>query len=81
MEVWGADIGKAYLEATTKEKLRIVACPEFFAPTHTNSVGLRLTTNISLFWILSWEILIEQQQQMLLKKAGNTQHSTKDWLK
>ena len=29
MEVWGADIGNAYLEATTKEKLYIVAGPEF----------------------------------------------------
>ena len=29
MEIWGADIGNAYLEATTKEKLCIVAGPEF----------------------------------------------------
>ena len=29
MEVWGADIGNAYLEATTKEKLCIEAGPEF----------------------------------------------------
>ena len=29
MEGWGADIGNAYLEATTKEKLYIVAGPEF----------------------------------------------------
>ena len=29
MEVWEADIGNAYLEATTKEKLYIVAWPEF----------------------------------------------------
>ena len=29
MEVWGADIGNAYLEATTKDKLFIVAGPEF----------------------------------------------------
>ena len=29
MEVWGADIGNAYLEATTKEKLYIVAGLEF----------------------------------------------------
>ena len=29
MEVWGADIGNAYLEATTKEKFYIVAGPEF----------------------------------------------------
>ena len=29
MEVLGADIGNAYLEATTKEKLYIVAGPEF----------------------------------------------------
>ena len=28
-EVWGADIGNAYLEAKTKEKLYIVAGPEF----------------------------------------------------
>ena len=29
MEVWGADIGNAYLEATTKENLYIVAGPDF----------------------------------------------------
>ena len=29
MEIWVADIGNAYLEATTKEKLYIVAGPEF----------------------------------------------------
>ena len=29
LEVWGADIGNAYLEAKTKEKLYIVAVPEF----------------------------------------------------
>ena len=29
MELWGADIGNAYLEAKTKEKLFIVAGPEF----------------------------------------------------
>ena len=28
MEVWGADIGNAYLAATTKEKLYVVAGPE-----------------------------------------------------
>ena len=29
LEVWGSDIGNAYLEAKTKEKLYIVAGPEF----------------------------------------------------
>ena len=29
MEVWVADIGNTYLEATTKEKIYIVAGPEF----------------------------------------------------
>ena len=29
MKVWGADIGNAYLEATTKQKLYIVVGPEF----------------------------------------------------
>ena len=29
MKVWAADIGTAYLEATTREKLYIVAGPEF----------------------------------------------------
>ena len=29
MEVWGADIGNAYPEATTREKIYIVAGPEF----------------------------------------------------
>ena len=29
IEVWGADIGNAYLEAKTKEKLYVVAGPEY----------------------------------------------------
>ena len=29
LELWGADIGNAYLEAFTDEKLNIVAGPEF----------------------------------------------------
>ena len=29
LELWGADIGNAYLEAVTEEKLYIVAGPEF----------------------------------------------------
>ena len=29
MEVWGADIGNAYLDAVIKHKLYIVAGPEF----------------------------------------------------
>ena len=29
LELWGADIGNAYLEAPTEEKLHIVAGPEF----------------------------------------------------
>ena len=29
LELWGADIGNAYLEAPTEEKLYIVAGPEF----------------------------------------------------
>jgi hypothetical protein len=29
LELWGADIGNEYLEPTTKEKVYIVAGPEF----------------------------------------------------
>ena len=29
MPIWGADIGNAYLEAMTKEKLYIIGGPEF----------------------------------------------------
>jgi hypothetical protein len=29
LELWGADVGNTYLEATTKEKVHIVAGPEF----------------------------------------------------
>ena len=29
LELWGADIGIAYLEAPTEEKLYIIAGPEF----------------------------------------------------
>jgi hypothetical protein len=29
LEFWGADVGNAYLEAKTKEKIYIVAGPEF----------------------------------------------------
>jgi Reverse transcriptase (RNA-dependent DNA polymerase) len=31
MELWGTDIGNAYLEATTKEKVYILGGPEFAA--------------------------------------------------
>ena len=29
LQLWGANVGKAYLQALTKEKLYIVAGPEF----------------------------------------------------
>ena len=29
LEIWGADVGNAYLEAYTDEKLCIIAGPEF----------------------------------------------------
>ena len=29
LEIWGADVGNAYLEATTKEKVYVIAGPEF----------------------------------------------------
>ena len=29
MDVWGGDIGNAYLDATTKEKLYIIGVPKF----------------------------------------------------
>jgi hypothetical protein len=29
LELWGADVGNAYLEAKTKEKVYIVGGPEF----------------------------------------------------
>jgi hypothetical protein len=29
LQLWGADVGNAYLEATTKEKVYIVSCPAF----------------------------------------------------
>jgi hypothetical protein len=29
LELWGADVGNAYLEALTKEKVYIIAGPEF----------------------------------------------------
>ena len=29
LEIWATDIGNAYLESKTKEKVCIVACPEF----------------------------------------------------
>ena len=36
---------------------------------------------MDIFLLLSSEISIKQQQQNTLKKAQNTQQSTKDWLK
>ena len=37
-------------------------------PKHTNLVGLVVETNLSLVWMLRWEISIKQQQQMSLKR-------------
>ena len=46
MELWGADIGNAYLEATTKEKLYIVAGQEF---EHLDLRGHILVINKALY--------------------------------
>ena len=48
LELWGADIGNAYLEAPTEEKLYIIAVPEF-----ENSEGYILTFSKALYGIKS----------------------------
>ena len=45
LELWGADIGNAYLEAPTEEKLYIVAGPEF-----EDWEGYILTCSKSIIW-------------------------------
>ena len=44
LELWGSDIGNAYLEAKTKEKLFIIAGPEF-----GNLQGLLLVMKKALY--------------------------------
>ena len=41
---------------------------KILTPKNTNSVGWRVETNLSLLWMLSWEISTKQQQKMLLKR-------------
>ena len=48
LELWGADIGNAYLEAPTEEKLYIVAGPEF-----EDWEGYILTFSKALYWLKS----------------------------
>ena len=48
LELWGADIGNAYLEAPTEEKLYIVAGPEF-----EDWEGYRLTISKALHGLKS----------------------------
>ena len=46
LELWGADIGNAYLEAVTEEKLSSVPGPEF-----EDLKGYILTFSKSTLWI------------------------------
>ena len=48
LELWGADIGNAYLDASTEEKLYIVAGPEF-----ENWEGYILTFSTALYGLKS----------------------------
>ena len=48
LELWGADIGNAYLEAPTEEKLYIVAGPVF-----EDWEGYILTFSKALYWLKS----------------------------
>ena len=50
LELWGADIGNAYLEASTEEKLYIIAGPEF-----EDWEGYILTFSIALWVKKFWK--------------------------
>ena len=54
-----------YFEAS---KRNLLVTNRSLTPKHTNSVGLRLETNLSLLWMLSWEISIKHQQKMHFKR-------------
>ena len=43
LELWGADVGNAYLQALTREKLYIVGGPEFLRITRTCSCHVQST--------------------------------------
>ena len=48
LKLWGADIGNAYLEASTDENFYIVAGPEF-----EDWEGYLLTFSKALYWLKS----------------------------
>ena len=78
LELWGADIGNAYLEAPTEEKLYIVAGPEF-----EDWEGYILTFSKALYGLTSSEIRWGETLHDILKDMDFT-HSRADqciWLK
>ena len=56
MEVWGADMGNAYLEAITKEKIYIVAGPEF-----EELQGHILVIHKALYGLKNQEVCVDAQ--------------------
>ena len=56
------------LKIIYRSALRPRTINKVLTPKHTNSVGWRVEPNLALLWMLSWQISIKQQQQMLLKR-------------
>ena len=76
LELWGADIGNAYLEAPTEEKLYIVAAPEF-----EDWDGYILTFSKALYRLKSSGKRGAETLHDILKDMNFTPSRADQWLK
>jgi Reverse transcriptase (RNA-dependent DNA polymerase) len=67
LQLWGADVGNAYLEATTKEKVYIVGGPEF-----GSLEGHVLVIDWALYGLRSSGLCWHQRLSYVLRSMGFT---------
>ena len=63
LKLWGTDIGNAYLEATTQEKVHIIAGPEF-----GDREGHTLVINKALYGLRSSGLRWHEKLDSILQK-------------
>jgi hypothetical protein len=67
LQLWGADVGNTYLEATTKEKIYIVGGPEF-----GSLEGHSLVIDRALYGLRSFGLCWHQRFSDVLRLMGFT---------
>ena len=65
LKIWGTDIGNAYLEAKTQEKVHIIAGPEF-----GSKEGHTLVINKALYGLRSSGLRWHEKLAIILRKMG-----------